>query len=131
MEKITRKDQKNKTYLNLVNQAEFLFAKHGIANTTTAEIAKSINISHGALFVHFKTREELILSVVEKFGDRLASELGRRFMDDMKLKDLLQAHLEVLSEFEDFYLRLIVNKYHNLTLIFLQRIYFANRLNQL
>ena len=74
---------------------------------TLYSLAKSINISHGALFVHFKTREELILSVVEKFGDRLASELGRRFMDDMKLKDLLQAHLEVLSEFEDFYLRLI------------------------
>lgn len=107
MEKITRKEQKKQSRSNLVEHAEFLFSKHGISSTTTADVAKSVKMSHGALFVHFPTRDDLILSVVERFGDRLGAEMGRRFEDDMSLRDLLKAHIAVLSEFEDFYMRLI------------------------
>ncbi len=107
MEKITRKEQKEQSRSNLVEHAEILFAKHGISSTTTADVAKSVKMSHGALFVHFPTRDDLILSVVERFGDRLGAEMGRRFEDDMSLRDLLKAHIAVLSEFEDFYMRLI------------------------
>lgn len=107
MEKITRKKQKTQTRLSLIQQAEALFSKNGIGNTTTAHVAKANKVSHGALFVHFPTREDLILSVVASFGDRLSAEMGKRFEDDMALKDLLKAHIQVLSEFEDFYMRLI------------------------
>jgi AcrR family transcriptional regulator len=107
MEKITRKEQKEQTRSRLVQQAEVLFSKQGISATTTAEVAKSNKVSHGALFVHFPTREDLIQAVVERFGDRLGAEMGRRFEEDMSLRDLLKAHLAVLAEFEDFYLRLI------------------------
>lgn len=107
METLTRKEQKEKTREKLVSQAEALFSKKGIGVTTTADVANAIHVSHGTVFVHFKTREELILSVVERFGDRLAAEMGKRFVEDMALKDLLKAHVSVLSDFEDFYMRLI------------------------
>ena len=107
MEKITRKAQKKQTRISLIEQAEALFSKNGIANTTTADVAKANKVSHGALFVHFSTRDELILSVVASFGDRLNTEMGKRFETDMALKDLLKAHIQVLSEFENFYMRLI------------------------
>lgn len=107
MKKVTRKEQKEQTRAGLVEHAEVLFAKNGISNTTTADVAKSINMSHGALFVHFPSREDLILSVVERFGDRMAAEMERRFEDNMNLRDLLKAHVSVLAEFEDFYMRLI------------------------
>lgn len=107
MEKLTRKEQKEKTRSGLVEQAEHLFAKKGIAYTTTADIAKSLKLSHGALFVHFQTRDDLIKAVVDEFGERLSSSLGKRFSEDLSLKELLKAHLNVLAEFEDFYMRLI------------------------
>lgn len=107
MEAITRKEQKERTRERLVNQAEILFSQNGIAITTTADVAKAIDVSHGTVFVHFKTREELILSVVERFADRLAADMGKRFVEDMNLRDLLKAHVSVLSDFEDFYMRLI------------------------
>lgn len=107
METLSRKDQKEKTRAGLVQRAESLFAKHGISRVTTAEIAKALKVSHGTVFVHFATREELILAVVEQFGDRLSQALGSCLNDQMNLKELLKAHLEVLAEFEDFYLRLI------------------------
>jgi AcrR family transcriptional regulator len=107
MEKITRKEQKEKTRVGLISQAEGLFAKHGISQTTTADIAKALQVSHGTVFIHFPTREDLILAVVDRFGERLSTELGKRFALDLSLKELLKAHVAVLSEFEDFYLRLI------------------------
>lgn len=107
MQKLTRKEQKEKTRQGLIQQAEKLFALKGIAQTTTADVALSLKVSHGTVFIHFPTREELVLAVVEKFGERLSAELGARCSEDLDLKDLLQAHIKVLSEFEDFYLRLI------------------------
>ncbi|MEK6774276.1 MAG: TetR/AcrR family transcriptional regulator [Bdellovibrionota bacterium] len=107
MEKITRKEQKEKTRAGLVGRAENLFSSRGISQTTTAEIAKSLKVSHGTLFVHFPTREELVKAVVDEFGERLSTALGERCAADLKLKDLLKSHIDVLAEFEDFYMRLI------------------------
>lgn len=107
MEKITRKEQKENTRSGLVNRAENLFAIKGISNTTTADIAKSLKVSHGTLFVHFPTRDDLIKAVVDEFGERLSMALGKKISNELKLKDLLKAHVDVLAEFEDFYMRLI------------------------
>lgn len=107
MEKITRREQKEKTRAGLVGQAESLFASKGISSTTTADIAKSLRVSHGTLFVHFPTRDDLIKAVVDEFGDRLSIALGQRFTRDLRLKAQLKAHISVLADFEDFYMRLI------------------------
>lgn len=107
MEKITRKEQKEKTRAGLIEQAESLFSAKGISHTTTADIAKSLQVSHGTLFVHFPTRDDLIKAVVEEFGERLSVSLGQRFSNDLELRELLKFHLLVLAEFEDFYMRLI------------------------
>ncbi len=112
MEKITRKAQKERTRVGLVEQAEILFARNGISQTTTADIAKALQVSHGTLFVHFASREELVLAVIDAFGEKLSSALGSRCSDDLKLKDLLKAHVSVLAEFEDFYMRLISESPH-------------------
>jgi len=107
MEKITRKEQKEKTRAGLVSQAEALFARNGISNTTTADVAKALKVSHGTLFVHFPTRDDLIKSVVDEFGERLADSLGAKLSSELRLRDLLKAHLSVLAEYEDFYMRLV------------------------
>lgn len=114
MDRMTRKEQKENTRAALLGQAESLFALHGISCTTTADIAKSLKVSHGTLFVHFPTRDDLIKAVVEEFGERLSAALGARCADNLKLKELLKAHLAVLADFEDFYMRLI-SESQNLT----------------
>jgi len=107
METVTRGEQKKKTRAGLVAQAEILFAAKGISGTTTADIAKALKVSHGTLFVHFPTREDLIKAVVDEFGERLSQALGVRCSTDLRLNDLLKAQLSVLAGFEDFYMRLI------------------------
>ncbi len=107
MEKITRKEQKEKTRIGLVGQAEALFALNGISSTTTADIAKALKVSHGTLFVHFPTRDDLIKAVVDEFGEKLSAALGARFSSELRLRELLKSHIAVLAEYEDFYMRLV------------------------
>ncbi len=107
MKSLSRKEQKERTRTGLVDRAEMLFAKKGISNTTTADVAAELKVSHGTLFVHFATRDDLVHAVVDAFGERLSAALGARLADNQNLKELLKAHLSVLAEFEDFYLRLI------------------------
>lgn len=107
MQKPTRKDQREQTRTGLVDRAEALFAQKGIAQTTTADVAKALKVSHGTVFLHFATRDMLVLEVVERFGERLSKELNARLSEDLSLAKLLRVHIETLATFEDFYLRLI------------------------
>src|SRR3977135_2230614 len=103
----TRQEQKEATRERLVNAAMELFAHNGIAETTTADIAKSIGMSHGNVFVHFPKRDDLVIAVIDEFGRRLATEFRQVLEEGLGLRAALRAHLKVLEEFEPFYSRLV------------------------
>jgi AcrR family transcriptional regulator len=108
MQAVTRQEQKSATRGRLVDAAIVLFARNGIADTTTADIAKSIRMSHGNVFVHFPTRDDLVIAVIDEFGRRLAVEFRQVLEKDLGLRAVLRAHLKVLAEFEPFYSRLVI-----------------------
>lgn len=107
----SRQEQKEMTRNGLIRTATHLFSKNGIANTATADVAKAQKVSHGTVFVHFPTREELIFAVIDEFGAKLSKEFGEG-MKATDLKGLLEYHLEVLAEYEDFYYRLVSELAH-------------------
>src|SRR5271167_3124759 len=107
MQPATRREQKVVTRDRLVNGAMALFARKGIVNTTTADVAKSIRMSHGVVFLHFPRRDDLVIAVIDEFGRRLSTEFRHAFDHDLGLRDVLQAHLRALREFEPFYARLV------------------------
>lgn len=103
---MTRQEQKEKTRIGLIQTATRLFSKKGIANTATADVAKAQKVSHGTVFVHFPTREDLILAVIDEFGTKLSEEFGN-CSKESDLDKLIKFHLEVLAEYEDFYHHLV------------------------
>lgn len=103
----TRREQKVVTRDRLVNAAMALFARKGIMNTTTADVARSVRMSHGVVFLHFPTRDDLVIAVIDEFGRRLAAEFRQAFEQDLGLRAVLRAHLRVLAELEPFYARLV------------------------
>jgi AcrR family transcriptional regulator len=107
MQAATRREQKVVTRDRLVNAAMALFARKGIVNTTTADVAKSVRMSHGVVFLHFPKRDDLVVAVIDEFGARLSAEFRRAFEQDLGLRAVLHAHLRVLGEFEPFYARLV------------------------
>ena len=86
------------------------FGKNGIIATRTVDIAKAANVSHGTVFAHFSTQEELLISVIEEFGNRITQRLRELINTNSSLFEVLEAHLEGLIEFEPFYTRLIIER---------------------
>lgn len=59
-----RAKQKDETYQRLFRAACELFARLGYHGTTVASIAKAAGVAKGTFFVHFATKEAVILKLV-------------------------------------------------------------------
>lgn len=110
MSETIRQKQKILTRKHLIEVALKMFGENGILNTRTADIAKAAKVSHGTIFAHFSTQEELIIAVIEEFGTRIAGRLDELVDTNCSLSEILEAHLTGLIEFEPFYTRLIIER---------------------
>ncbi|XBO86694.1 helix-turn-helix domain-containing protein [Bacillus licheniformis] len=76
---MTEKEEK------IIKAGLHLFAKNGFASTTIQDIANECNISKGAFYLHFKSKEALLLAIIKYYIDRT--------MENMKIiqqKNFLQ-----------------------------------------
>jgi AcrR family transcriptional regulator len=107
MAQVTRREQKEATQQRLISAAVDFFGAHGFAHSNTADFAKSARVSHGTVFLHFPTREALVLRVLDSFGDQLAAAFKTAMEGEGRLEGVLRAHLAVLGQHETFYARLV------------------------
>lgn len=107
MDSSQRGDRKEKTRKAIMDSAFQLFSEHGIMATTTQEIAKNANISHGLIFSYFPTRDILILTMIEEFGLKLVSRMNELVQPLGTLEQTLESDLTVIAENEAFYARLM------------------------
>lgn len=105
-----RQIQKNLTRKLLIDTAIKQFGENGITGTRTADIAKAAKVSHGTVFAHFATQEELLIAVIEEFGERITQRLHTLVDIDSSLAEVLRAHITGLTEFEQFYSRLVIER---------------------
>lgn len=103
-----RQTQKLQTRKHIIDIALQQFAKDGLAAARTSDIASEAKVSHGTIFAHFATREALLDAVIEEFGMRLANRLHELIRDNCGMKEILEAHLQGICEYEAFYTRLIL-----------------------
>ena len=101
-----RQQQKIQTRKNLIDVAMNQFAKDGLTATRTIDVAVSAGVSHGTVFAHFLTRETLLDAVIEEYGMRIAARMNELVDKNCGIKELLEAHLQGIKEFEPFYVRL-------------------------
>lgn len=102
-----RQIQKEHTRRALIAAALVVFARDGLAEAKTSDIAAVAKVSHGAVFAHFSTRDALLAAAIEEFGGRVAARLHELVEGGGGLREVLQAHVEGLAEFEPFYARLV------------------------
>ena len=101
-----REEQKNKTRDRILDTAYQIMSDKGFSIPTN-EISQTLGVSHGTIFAHFSTRDELVIQVVEKFGVLVTERLRELVGREEGLRGVLEAHLEGLIEQERFYCRLI------------------------
>lgn len=104
-----RQLQKESTRKKIIEAAYKVYAGQGFA-APTAAIAKEAGVSHGTIFVHFSSLEELQCYLVEDFGNTLGLEIHCLAETGSNIEELLKAHLNVLTKHENFYIRLIAEK---------------------
>lgn len=102
-----RQKQKLETKNKLLHTAFHEFSRGGFLGTKTLDIAKSAHVSHGSIFVHFPTREALLLAVIHEFGMQLGSQFEKKIHEGT-LEQVLTIHLKVLQKWEPFYTQLVV-----------------------
>lgn len=108
MKESQRQLQKNSTRQHITETAIQEYGKNGFARTRTSDIAKAANVSHGTVFAHFSTQEELLTAVIDEFGSRINFRLHELACGKSSLYEVLEAHVRGLVEFEDFYTRLVI-----------------------
>ncbi len=104
-----RQLQKENTRKKIMETAYQVYSEQGFS-ATTAVIAKEAGVSHGTIFVHFASLDELLCSLIQDFGDALGEEIHRSAETADNLEELLKAHLDVLARHERFYTRLIAER---------------------
>jgi AcrR family transcriptional regulator len=71
--------QSKETVARILTASTQLFVAHGYHGTSIAAIAKATGLTKGALYTHFSSKEDLLLTLIKKFEieflDRLISEV--------------------------------------------------------
>ncbi len=105
---VKRKEQKEKTRELLVRSALEEFSARGIASTTTMDIARKAGVAHGTVFVHFPTRDELLVEVITEYGLQIGREFKLLSRRGGSVREILASHLNIIQRYEDFYARLVI-----------------------
>lgn len=102
-----RSVQRQATKTELVRAALRVVADKGFANTTTAAVARETGKAHGTVFVHFPTRDALVIEMVNEIGSIISARLTAIPSDAMGLSDILDAHLAALADQEVYLCRIL------------------------
>jgi AcrR family transcriptional regulator len=104
----SRKVQKEQTREKLLEVAISEFGSRGIMATRISDIAAAAGLSHGTVFVHFKSQDEFLVAVIERFGERTVRRMHELASKSVGIRGVLEAHLQGIMEFEAFYSRLVI-----------------------
>ncbi|MDP6808665.1 MAG: TetR/AcrR family transcriptional regulator [Desulfobacterales bacterium] len=73
-----------------------LFYKYGYQKASLRDIARKVGISQAAIYYHFKTKEEILLNIIEKYSNKLLFSLKTCFVQKKdpieNLRDAIFAH---------------------------------------
>ncbi len=104
----SRQQQKERTRERLLHSAYDVFSRQGITQSRMEDIAREAGVSHGTVFVHFKTQEDLIEAVVNRYCGEIAARTHDLSQDGDSLEAVLGAHLQGIGAHEAFYTRLVL-----------------------
>ncbi len=105
-----------------------MFAEKGFAATSTNEIAKKAGVAEGTIFRHYKTKKDLLLSIVtpmmvKMLGPVIIKDLNKVLDKDFEyFEDFVRAMIKNRQEFLDKNLKVVQ--------IFLQEIPFHHELRE-
>ena len=87
----------------ILDSVDVLLARYGYSKMTVEDIADQTGIGKGTIYLHFSSKEELVLSHIDRIIERLLYQLRRiatsKFPPEKKVKEMLIAR--VVTRFEN------------------------------
>lgn len=88
----------------IMEKAIELFAENGIEATSVQQITERCGISKGAFYLHFKSKDELIISLIDYFMSSIITDIEQSVRNEKKTNQLLFTFLYTL--FRNFHERI-------------------------
>lgn len=97
-----RSDSKQKTRELILNKTALLLHNKGFLKVSSKEISRECNISQGSIFLHFKTKENLLNTILLGNIGEFESQLKLVCLPKLSKEIFLKNYLDVLIQFESF-----------------------------
>ncbi|MFD5158112.1 TetR/AcrR family transcriptional regulator [Streptomyces hawaiiensis] len=97
----TRQRRRGDTRRRIQDVALDLFAEHGYEKTSLREIAEHLEVTKAALYYHFKTKEEILVSIFEDLTQPIEDliEWGRRQPHTLETKqEIVRRYADTLAQ---------------------------------
>src|SRR3989338_7018 len=89
----------------IIEAATKVFARKGFYNSTIADIAKIAEVAEGTIYLYFKNKDDLLISIFEQSMDHFVQEVNRELVflksPKDKLKRFLSLHLTLVQKNPD------------------------------
>nr|MBN2276759.1 TetR/AcrR family transcriptional regulator [candidate division Zixibacteria bacterium] len=82
----------------LIRAAEKVFARKGYLGSTTEEIARSAGLTKGALYFHFKGKEDIFFEVIRQINENNLNSIEKYIKSDLDLETSVE--MMIRSAFE-------------------------------
>ena len=93
----------------ILKAAAKLFSEKGFKFTSMAELSRITGAAEGTIFYHFKSKEELFLSILERIRETVSTEIKNHLIDDryptgMEMMDgVVSFYLGLPGKMEDWF----------------------------
>ena len=90
----------------ILDAAVLEIARHGYYRTTVSSVARRAGVADGTIYLYFKNKEDVLVSIFERAMQRFQDE-ARRIVEDGgagaedKLRRIVDLHLTLLGEDRD------------------------------
>jgi len=92
-------------YQKIIQAATKVFAQKGFYNSKVADVAREANVADGTIYLYFKNKDDLLISIFESSMDSFTAEVQREMATATnpieKLSKFIRLHLELVRQNPD------------------------------
>lgn len=86
-------DHKAQTHQRIIKEASVRFRRDGIGATGLQPLMKSLNLTHGGFYAHFKSKDELVEKALQEAAAQLDEHCEQLFSQERPLEAFIDSYL--------------------------------------
>ncbi|MGY8832591.1 MAG: TetR/AcrR family transcriptional regulator [Pseudomonadales bacterium] len=86
-------DHKAQTHQRIIEEAARLFRRDGVGATGLQPLMKTLGLTHGGFYAHFKSKDELVETALRHSADKLTAVTNEMANGDKPLTHLISGYL--------------------------------------